>query len=48
MQPIDQTTYVLAGNATPELLAHIMYALLNDENKTIIDHLIERLIAEQS
>lgn len=48
MQPNSQTANVLADNEAPEYLTHIMYAMLNDENKEKINLLIEQLIAEQS
>lgn len=32
----------------PQLTAHVMYALLNVENKAEVTRLIARLIAEQS
>lgn len=47
MQP-SKTAYVYNDNEAPEYLTHIMYAMLNDENKEKINLLIEQLIAEQS
>ena len=44
----NNTAFILAENEAPEMLSYIMYSLLNDENKQIIDRLIERLITEQS
>lgn len=40
--------YTPAELEAPEFLAHVMYALLNAENKEKINLLIEQLIAEQS
>lgn len=48
MQPVNQTDYVLADNEAPEILTYIMYDLLTDENKKIVNRLIEQLKVEQS
>jgi hypothetical protein len=46
----EKTGYIACDLAedTPEFMAHLMYALLTNENKRIIDRLIEQLITEQS
>jgi hypothetical protein len=48
MYPENKAAYVLADNEEPDLLAYIMYALLNDENKEKINLLVAQLKAGQS
>jgi hypothetical protein len=47
MQPVNQTDYVLADNEAPEFMVHVMYALLDDDNKKKIIDYVEHLRAEQ-
>jgi hypothetical protein len=48
MNKIENASCVVYDDDAPEFMVHIMYAMLNEENKEKINLLIEQLIAEQS